>query len=1127
MAIDKKLIGFKTKAQFNIMKNRGELSSSSVVFIEDTGEIYTHNNFYGVARSALSDYVTLATNQTITGTKIFSYNNGSRTTTLNGASILITSDRSTAWANSLAFTTYDGSSILASFGAYGSSPTTLNYAYIGDSYSNPWVKFQSSMLTSLVPITATNVTVNGSLNCSVNGIRIPMTGVGDISTHLGAIHTGEDGATLTKANVRFGSWYGFGWYPTIGGQPVAQGTHAMWLDARSGNLTIVGKFIKNGGTSSQFLKADGSIDSNAYLTVAGTINYAYYLSFNNRMTYGWNGVNYFNANLPLGANPNANDAPSATHWHILRFNHANVSGYYTDLAVPLSDYGIYYKNIRGGAVAKGKWIKMWDELDFNPNNYLPLSGGLMSGTLTINTSGTGAYNQGIRINRPTASDWATLTLGYVGSGTSNTSSNMWLIGVTGNDLIFNNNAATPTLGLHLQAGHPLNGITWNNSTIWHAGNLNPSGYMKTDGRNTFVTLTGGDGNNPGWRKVYEFTVTRDWSINSTTLIVNSRHSGTGIVTITFHTIDNDSTAYSGELRYYGSLIGLNGMWKAFYNTATKIFRAFWYYSDYSNCDITVLNSSGNFVVAMPTNGVWQSATPGSENGSELPLYVDTSTYTQQLLYSRTINGTGFNGGSDITTSYWGTSRLFYVYDYNNSNSSSGVWVNGSDTTNLSLPSSAYFSNLYIGSTSNKWIMGMSGNSLLFSPDSLNSSTGLQMNKNGTLYWRNSEVALTSTIQNWVTSQGFWTSVPESIAVDSMITPGIGIYSYFGYGNFLTEMSCAVNVYQNYKVPMFTITNTSSSFGTDVYQERWRFDACGLKPIKEFRIRNSANWFSWTNVKEITEVLWSNVSDIPTTLSGYGITNALSTSGGTVTPESRIAQSSGDLYIGSASNIGYLKVQDICSQLSVTNWKITQTGIANFAGLTVGSNIMNGTNYRLLANYSGWMFQVNNSNTGSSTRAITGTGYIGVAGQANISSGYGGTFSSFNSDNAYIALWCNGRAGGSRAWNDNSDFNLKYNISGLLDEPSILEKAAKLRLVSFKWRDNGESSYGAIAQEVGIYFPELIRKDPNGNLCMPYNSLFTLKIASNEYRIQELEKEVSNLKLRISTLLLDMGNTVVE
>ena len=54
------------------------------------------------------------------------------------------------------------------------------------------------------------------------------------------IHGGADAASSTDANLRFASWYGIGWYPTISGQTVAQGKNAMWLNVRTGALNVAG-----------------------------------------------------------------------------------------------------------------------------------------------------------------------------------------------------------------------------------------------------------------------------------------------------------------------------------------------------------------------------------------------------------------------------------------------------------------------------------------------------------------------------------------------------------------------------------------------------------------------------------------------------------------------------------------------------------------------------------------------------------------------------------------------------------------------------------------------------------------------------------------------------------------------
>lgn len=57
---------------------------------------------------------------------------------------------------------------------------------------------------------------------------------------------------------------------------------------------------------------------------------------------------------------------------------------------------------------------------------------------------------------------------------------------------------------------------------------------------------------------------------------------------------------------------------------------------------------------------------------------------------------------------------------------------------------------------------------------------------------------------------------------------------------------------------------------------------------------------------------------------------------TITPDSgaRIGGSGGDLYLGNANNSGWVKVQDMCSQVNSSYWNITQVGSATFKSLTV-------------------------------------------------------------------------------------------------------------------------------------------------------------------------------------------------
>lgn len=61
---------------------------------------------------------------------------------------------------------------------------------------------------------------------------------------------------------------------------------------------------------------------------------------------------------------------------------------------------------------------------------------------------------------------------------------------------------------------------------------------------------------------------------------------------------------------------------------------------------------------------------------------------------------------------------------------------------------------------------------------------------------------------------------------------------------------------------------------------------------------------------------------------------------TITPDggARIGGSGGDLYLGNGNNSGFVKVQDMCSQVSSSYWSITQLGSATFKSLTVNDVI---------------------------------------------------------------------------------------------------------------------------------------------------------------------------------------------
>ena len=182
-----------------------------------------------------------------------------------------------------------------------------------------------------------------------------------------------------------------------------------------------------------------------------------------------------------------------------------------------------------------------------------------------------------------------------------------------------------------------------------------SSFLRADGVNQYVTLSGGDGNNKGYRLVFEGTVTGGWSINSMTLLVNSRHAGTGMISIVFHTTNQESTSYIGSLNYYGSTISLGDtMWRLFYNTTTKKVRLFWRFYDYSDCQVSILNRRG--ITTNISNKTWYTTIP-SDSGSELPAYYNWASSAHALATSRTLWGQPFNGTANVSGDMTGVGNI--------------------------------------------------------------------------------------------------------------------------------------------------------------------------------------------------------------------------------------------------------------------------------------------------------------------------------------------------------------------------------------------------------------------------------------------------------------------------------------
>jgi hypothetical protein len=247
-----------------------------------------------------------------------------------------------------------------------------------------------------------------------------------------------------------------------------------------------------------------------------------------------------------------------------------------------------------------------------------------------------------------------------------------------------------------------------------------SSFLRADGVNQYVILSGGDGNNEGYRLVFEGTVTGGWTINSMTLLVNSRHAGTGMISIVFHTTNQESTSYVGSLNYYGSTISLGDtMWRLFYNTTTKKVRLFWRFYDYSDCQVSILNRRG--ITTNISNRTWYTTIP-SDSGSELPAYYNWASSAHALATSRTLWGQPFNGTANVSGDMTGVGSITMSGDLKigNGTSPNTIYFYGTTGDGPGSYSHTFIAERFWGGTESGELVLFKGNDL--SPSNTDAAT---------------------------------------------------------------------------------------------------------------------------------------------------------------------------------------------------------------------------------------------------------------------------------------------------------------------------------------------------------------------------------------------------------------------
>ena len=190
-----------------------------------------------------------------------------------------------------------------------------------------------------------------------------------------------------------------------------------------------------------------------------------------------------------------------------------------------------------------------------------------------------------------------------------------------------------------------------------------------------IEFTGGSSNDAGHRLIYQWSTTA-WLNHRMSFAVRSRHTGSGIISVTFgcnNATVSKANCYA-QIKYYGntgsgSVIDVNSFKIHISDDGTKAY-LFWYYSDYTNTIITPLTSDA------PYNGTWiTGAVPTATYGAQFTntqINVADSLSNPGIYYWANLPMQ--TSSSTTTTPQFG--GLYVINDSSNNGYDSLVYVRG-------------------------------------------------------------------------------------------------------------------------------------------------------------------------------------------------------------------------------------------------------------------------------------------------------------------------------------------------------------------------------------------------------------------------------------------------------------------
>lgn len=366
---------------------------------------------------------------------------------------------------------------------------------------------------------------------------------------------------------------------------------------------------------------------------------------------GGEGLRYhFKQNTADGLND------GGTYHSVLQFNQWSEQSGGLCKQLALTDGGNMWFRTASSVTAWGAWKKLLDSSNYSSiigNSFVKKTGDTMSGKLTVNAvpsvNGTATFN-----NPNGGESYIYLQSGGVNKGAFTTMQPSY------GTCIFDQTSSR-YLGIKTDGTPHFNG-----NTLWHAGN---------DGSGSGLDADLLDGLHSTSLMRYSYNLLEEVTSGVTIANLMKTYDGyarlmsvNGWAWAASKTIVLNSS-YSIDIQTYSLLDfrqgNLNGSWQ---QKAVL-------------CLPTYLDSKMIYIAQMNTGETAGSVSTNVLRYADYDTILASNVYSaSQLQTARTINGTAFNGTSNIVTSYWGTARTLSL----TGNATGSVSMNGSSNVSMSV-----------------------------------------------------------------------------------------------------------------------------------------------------------------------------------------------------------------------------------------------------------------------------------------------------------------------------------------------------------------------------------------------------------------------------------------------------------